>query len=432
MKWNEDTKSQILREFTGKNNSEQHDFMASATSSPTDVQTRRGFTSLMIRFSKDIYLFVGAIAVLELVSGINVLYPWMRIYVFVGTLLMIGSWIAKVALTNVLSTTTPRQALAKLDKRTRQGSGGPNNLRFFVSEMQGWRDQMEDATLCLLKLEEPLSNASLFGIFDGHGGPMVAKICEQSFPLEICRQAKLTTDLSVALEKSYTEIDAFLQTTGSLKNMRTSGSSASIPLSRIDEPEGVKRENLFDFIGSTAVISVIRDNQIFVSNAGDSRAILCRGGEAVELSRDHKPESPRERSRIENAGGRVSIVGPCHRVDFGLNLSRALGDFLYKRNADLPASHQKITATPEIVIEPIQANDEFLLMGCDGVFELLSSQQVINFVRFRLKTGMDPKAVVESLLDECCSKDPQKTLGRGTDNETCILVLLNNDSQEHH
>jgi protein phosphatase 1G len=257
---------------------------------------------------------------------------------------------------------------------------------------------------------------------------MVAKICEQSFPLEICRQAKQTDDLTVALERSYTEIDAFLQTTGSLKNMRTGGSSSSIPLSRIDEPEGVTRENLFDFIGSTAVIAVIREKKIFVSNAGDSRAILCRGGEALELSRDHKPESPRERTRIENAGGRVSIVGPCHRVDFGLNLSRALGDFLYKRNADLPASHQKITATPEVVVETIQDDDEFLLMGCDGVFELLSSQQVINFVRFRLKTGMDPKTVVESLLDECCSKDPQKTLGRGTDNETCILVLLNSNT----
>jgi protein phosphatase 1G len=292
--------------------------------------------------------------------------------------------------------------------------------------MQGWRDQMEDAALSILKMEEPLQNASLFGIFDGHGGPMVAKICEQSFPLEICRQARASSDLANALEKSYTEIDAFLQTTGSLKNMRTSGSSTSVPFSRIDEPEGIPRENLFDFIGSTAVIALVNEGKIYVANAGDSRAILCRGGRAVELSRDHKPESPRERSRIENAGGRVSVVGPCHRVDFGLNLSRALGDFLYKRNTDLPASHQKITAVPEVIIEEIDGETEFLMLCCDGVVELLNNQQVVNHVRFRLKAGMDPKQVVESLLDEACSKDPQKTLGRGTDNETCILVLFNN------
>ena len=397
--------------------------MTSVASTILNAPNNRGILALLLRFSKDIYLFVGAIAILELISGIDVLYSWMRVYVFMGTLLMLGSWIAKVALSNALGTSTPRQILAKTEKRTRSGSGGPNNLRYVTSEMQGWRDQMEDATLTMLKLEEPLADTSLFGIFDGHGGPMVSKICEQSFALEICRQAKTSPDLVQVLEKAYTEIDAFLQTTGSLKNMRT-GSTFTIPLSRIDEPEGIPRENLFDFIGSTAVIALVRGKELYVSNAGDSRALLCRGGTAVELSRDHKPESPRERSRIENAGGRVSVVGPCHRVDFGLNLSRALGDFLYKRNTDLPPSHQKITAVPEVVTETIQDEDEFILLGCDGIFELLTSQQVINFVRFRLKSGMDPKHIVESLLDECCSKDPQKTMGRGTDNETCILVLL--------
>ena len=385
-------------------------------------QDRRGILTFLLRFSKDIYLFVGAIAVLELISGIDVLYPWMRVYVFVGSLLMIGSWIATLALANVLNTNSPRQSLAELSKRTRHGNGGPNNLLFIVSEMQGWRDQMEDAALSLLKMDDPLSDVSIFGIFDGHGGPMVAKICEQSFALEICRQAKSTSDLKIALEKSYTEIDAFLQTTGSLKNLRT----PSIPLSRPDEPDGIPRENLFDYIGSTAVISLIRGNKIYVANAGDSRAILCKAGQAVELSRDHKPESPRERSRIENAGGRVSVVGPCHRVDFGLNLSRALGDFLYKRNADLPASRQKITAVPEVVEESIDDETEFLVLCCDGVVELLNNQQVVNHIRFRLRAGMDPRLVVESLLDEACSKDPQKTLGRGTDNETCILVVFNN------
>ena len=396
----------------------------SSSTTALNAGNNRGIRSLLLRFSKDIYLFVGAVAILEFVSGIDVLYPWMRIYVFAGTLLMIGSWIAKFALSNALSSSSPRQVQAKMDKRTRLGVGGPNNLSFVVSEMQGWRDQMEDATLTLLALDEPLSDTSMFAIFDGHGGQMVSKICEQSFPLEVCRQAKLSqsVDLGAHLVASYTQIDSFLQTTGSIKNMRV---SPTIPLTRADAPEGIPRENLFDFIGSTAVICLIRSGSIVVSNAGDSRAILCRDGVAVELSRDHKPESPRERNRIENAGGRVSIVGPCHRVDFGLNLSRALGDFLYKRNTDLPASHQKITAVPEIVTESIGPADEFIFLGCDGMFELLTNQQVINFIRFRLKTGAEPKNIVEALLDECCSKDPQKTLGRGTDNESCILVLLN-------
>ena len=75
----------------------------SSSTTALNAGSNRGIRSLLLRFSKDIYLFVGAVAILEFVSGIDVLYPWMRIYVFAGTLLMIGSWIAKFALSNALS-----------------------------------------------------------------------------------------------------------------------------------------------------------------------------------------------------------------------------------------------------------------------------------------------------------------------------------------
>ena len=61
-----------------------------------------------------------------------------------------------------------------------------------------------------------------------------------------------------------------------------------------------------------------------MANAGDSRCVLCRGGVAVDLSHDHKPEDDPERQRIENAGGRVTADG---RVNGGLNLSRAIGEW---------------------------------------------------------------------------------------------------------
>ncbi len=80
----------------------------------------------------------------------------------------------------------------------------------------------------------------------------------------------------------------------------------------------------------------------------------------MELTHDHKPESPSERARIEKAGGRVQQVGPCFRVDWGLNMSRALGDFAYKRNKSLSAGEQKITAMPDVVEEIITEEDEFL------------------------------------------------------------------------
>jgi protein phosphatase 1G len=72
-------------------------------------------------------------------------------------------------------------------------------------------------------------------------------------------------------------------------------------------------------------VAILSDQNIYVANAGDSRAVLCRGGKAIDLSEDHKPEIDREQTRIKKAGGSVTAEG---RVNGGLNLSRAIGKFL--------------------------------------------------------------------------------------------------------
>ena len=74
--------------------------------------------------------------------------------------------------------------------------------------------------------------------------------------------------------------------------------------------------------GCTAVVAILRGNQLFVANAGDSRCVLSRKGRTVPLSADHKPEDDAEKTRIEGAGGVVTGDG---RVNGGLNLSRAIG-----------------------------------------------------------------------------------------------------------
>lgn len=73
--------------------------------------------------------------------------------------------------------------------------------------------------------------------------------------------------------------------------------------------------------GCTAVVALIKGDDLYVANAGDSRCVLCKNGTAVEMSEDHKPEDELECARVEKAGGRVSGG----RVDGGLNLSRAIG-----------------------------------------------------------------------------------------------------------
>eukprot|EP00392_Amoebophrya_sp_AT5.2_P000489 g490.t1 len=82
----------------------------------------------------------------------------------------------------------------------------------------------------------------------------------------------------------------------------------------------------------------------YCANAGDSRSVLCRNGEAIGLSEDHKPTNPGERARIVASGGTVSAEG---RVDSNLNLSRALGDLLYKDKA-LEPENQRISGVPDV------------------------------------------------------------------------------------
>ncbi len=77
--------------------------------------------------------------------------------------------------------------------------------------------------------------------------------------------------------------------------------------------------------GCTAVVALVRGDQLFVANAGDSRCVVCRAGRAVDMSFDHKPEDAPEMERIKKAGGKVTLDG---RVNGGLNLSRALGECL--------------------------------------------------------------------------------------------------------
>eukprot|EP00930_Biecheleria_cincta_P082876 TRINITY_DN72519_c0_g1_i1.p1 TRINITY_DN72519_c0_g1~~TRINITY_DN72519_c0_g1_i1.p1 ORF type:complete len:248 (-),score=30.76 TRINITY_DN72519_c0_g1_i1:171-914(-) len=198
------------------------------------------------------------------------------------------------------------------------------------------------------------------------------------------------------------------------------------------QESGVK--NLYGLMVSTAVTALIRCDgppaqssplQVVIANLGDSRALLSRAGKAVALSKDHSPNVHSERVRIEQAGGFVANVGNVSRIDgWGLNLTRALGDFHYKNREDLPPEQQKVSCYADVFTIDITADDEFLFLGCDGVFELLNNQGVIDHVRAALQEGKSMPEVVESLVDACCSPSLAQTGCMGGDNVSATIVML--------
>ncbi|VDL94626.1 unnamed protein product [Schistocephalus solidus] len=242
------------------------------------------------------------------------------------------------------------------------------------------------------------------------------------------------------------------------------------------DAETSKNEKASSEVGTTACVALllpeVEDGErrrvcLYVANAGDSRAVLCRARAAVDLSTDHKPEDAEEKARIVAAGGTVTADG---RVNDGLNLSRALGDHTYKCRKDLKMADQMISALPDVTkTELIPGNDDFLVIACDGIWNSMSSQEVVDFIYDRLhpeeafvkqperqdndkkveestavavadgpavdgeqQTSDKPKesdhssptflsTICEALFDRCLAPN---TMGDGTgcDNMTCIIV----------
>jgi serine/threonine protein phosphatase PrpC len=151
------------------------------------------------------------------------------------------------------------------------------------------------------------------------------------------------------------------------------------------------------------------------ANAGDSRAILVQKKRVLPLSFDHKPTDPPEEARIVAAGGKVSIK----RVDGDLAVSRGLGDFSFKNRPDLPPDQQKVTCCPEILVEPRQSSqDEFIILACDGIWDVASNESCAKLVHAILDEGeTDIGLVCEEILDTCLERDSR-------DNMTVAMVTL--------
>ncbi|KAJ4947485.1 hypothetical protein JOQ06_009520 [Pogonophryne albipinna] len=177
--------------------------------------------------------------------------------------------------------------------------------------------------------------------------------------------------------------------------------------------------------GTTAVVALIRGKQLIVANAGDSRCVVSERGKAVDMSYDHKPEDELELTRIKNAGGKVTMDG---RVNGGLNLSRAIGDHFYKRNKALPPDEQMISSMPDVKVLTLNGDHDFMVIACDGIWNVLSSQEVVDFISERIKADQSGKvkslsSIVGELLDHCLAPDTSGD-GTGCDNMTCIIITL--------
>ncbi|RIA79934.1 phosphatase 2C-like domain-containing protein [Glomus cerebriforme] len=292
------------------------------------------------------------------------------------------------------------------DKNTTENILQQHDLIYVSSSMQGWRKKMED--IHTIEINIPgFSNYSFFGIYDGHCGKDTAQYISKNLHHNIFKK------LDELGEKNIENAikDAFMKTDDDWKiEIGIEPSS--------DEYDVKKSIYSAKSSGSTAVIAVVTpDKIVYVGNTGDSRAVMSVAGLAVPLSEDHKPYNENESQRIKQAGGYIIE----NRV-MGLNLSRAFGDFQCKENYDKKPEEQMIIAQPDVKSYKINTSTDFLVLACDGIWDCMSSQEVIDFIYEEIQLNHDLSKACENLLNRCLNYYNASHCLTSTDNMTIIII----------
>ncbi|GFS43922.1 similar to HYPERSENSITIVE TO ABA1 [Actinidia rufa] len=170
-----------------------------------------------------------------------------------------------------------------------------------------------------------------------------------------------------------------------------------------------------DMVGSTAVVAVLSGCQIIISNCGDSRAVLCRGNETIPLTVDQKPDREDELKRIEGEGGKV-INWNGARVFGVLAMSRAIGD-RYLRPWIIPV--------PEVTFTTRTEEDECLILASDGLWDVMSNDEVGEVVRRLLRRWRRSPVVEGEILVAQAIADnlTEISLARNSSDNISIVVV---------
>ena len=300
-----------------------------------------------------------------------------------------------------------------------QSGGNVCRVGMGACEEQGQRPSMEDMHIMMMSDFSPnaLSHGTstgvraFCGVLDGHSGRAVADYAASRLPELVqsqpwYRNAAGSPAVSVVercLGNAFETIDA------EICEQTQSGRLAG---------------------GCTANVALLLDQHLYIANLGDTRAVLSRGGFAHEMSQDHKPDLPSERARIEALGGRVEwrgcwwVLGSSGAAAYrGLAVSRAFGDIAWKVPVPL------VDPCPEVRSCRLKPEDEFLVIGCDGVWDVMTGQDAVDLARRHTSggcAGPDGEGGVGDRAASAAAKEiASAALAKGSmDNITVVVMTL--------
>ena len=308
-----------------------------------------------------------------------------------------------------------------------------------------YKDNNEDRVSVCSLVKKPASSKmkvwpkiSYFAVFDGHGGEECSEFLEKNFLNYLVENANFPFDIKLSMIEACQKVEE-----GFFKEFCKD-----------------KIENS-NFSGSCALIAVVFDNKIYIGNIGDSRAIMsiCEGTKVKQLTMDHKPDNVKEFERALKNGSKIylddndDVDRDESKIPFikdkielekmkavkensteekifrvypsDLAVMRTIGDIKAKKKeyGGIPGT---IINIPEIFIYDINSNDDFIVLGCDGIFDDLSNEEVINAAWMAYKHRAKEKNydIHESTKDACDLVIRVALEKQTTDNLSCIIIGL--------
>ena len=293
------------------------------------------------------------------------------------------------------------------------------------------RNYNEDRVSIIINMNKPQNfnkkywpKTSFFGIYDGHGGSKCADFLRDSLHKLIFNDENFPENVTEAIK------NGFLKAENEFLNNYA-----------LDPNNNM---NIIDRSGSCAVVIIIVDTKIYIANVGDSRVVLSLndGNQSLVVTEDHKPNNEKEKNRIIQSGGQVYqtqtpitgaendvlngqiLLGPYRVLPGRLSVSRTLGD-IEAKGLQFGGNPNVVIPYPDIYYYDLERdNIDFLILGCDGIYDQISSEEIIDcawmvFKNKEIKYNLHQKCgiIIDFILKASMAR-------KSFDNITCVIVAL--------
>lgn len=217
-----------------------------------------------------------------------------------------------------------------------------------------------------------IRTGDFFAIYDGHGGDKASSFLQKNLATYFTESILRNQSIQEAFGRAFFRADIHA-------------------LHQFDD-------------GSTVIAAFIDEKNILhLAWVGDSRAVLEKNGTVGFATQDHKPDSKDELARIKKAGGSIQKHG-VWRIN-GLAISRSIGDRRLKEMGE-----GQIIAKPEYATIQLDADNHFLILASDGLWDVISNQAAIDFIKNKLITTSDLNTIATDLQNEAIKQGSEDNI----------------------